>query len=480
MKKICGNRCLTIRTKKEMKKNLFMVAAVALLAFTACNKEEFNVGENAPAGTIEFTASLSDEDASTKTLYDNKKTKWETSDRISINGHEFKVEELLNDGLQAKFVNVKPIQSDFGSPFTAVYPYSADLSISTTTVNNVVVDSYPGLDSKGSNIAMAYIAEGNELSFKNITSMICFSVEMDGVTEVEISSNNGTNITGTAEVVWDNGTPKITNVANGNSTIVVKGNFVKGTSYYVNAIPTTIETGVTVRLNGIIAKSKKTSITLGRSKMMVSKGLKLEESGYDITGEFSDYGPTWSPGKGVKLYKEEGANWYVAKNVSITKGFEGDYAQFKITKGNWDESYGASNFEIGKWWGTANGNAYIMKGTYDIYFNLTSKQILATPVGSKALTVYLSWDNKTYLWFWSEQTEIANNMMSWPGAEGSKETIDNWGYAKWMVVIPAANWGQNMKYIFSNGTDDSKLETPASHKMTNVMFYNGENGEFLR
>ena len=466
-----------------MKKNLFMVAAVALMAFAACNKEEINDGAK-PSYYVEFVAEAANEDAQpdSKTTYDqnNKKTLWENGDAISVNGKRFETNELSEGGLSARFVNTDELEESFGSPFLAAYPYSDELTFNGSTVSGLVIDATPALDSKGSNMAIAYQSEGNTLSFKNITSMIRFSVAMDGVTEVEISSNNGSPIAGTIEVDWNNGVPSIKNISNGSESITVTGNFVKGTKYYVNVIPTTIETGVTIRLNGIIAKSKKTSVTLGRSKMMVSEGLALDESGWDITGDFNDYGSTWSPGDGVKLYKEEDASWYVAKNVSMTNGFTGDYAQFKITKGNWDESYGADNFQVSKWWNSSNGNAYIPSGKYDIYFNESTKKILALPTGSKTLTVYLSWNNRPNLWYWSDNAQIASDLgFEWPGISGTNETIEGWGYKKWMAIIPYGKWGQNMKFIFCND-DSDKLEPSDFHKMSNVMFYNGENGEFLK
>ena len=51
-----GNRCLTIKTKKIMKKNLFMVAAVALMAMVSCNKEEINGLQGGEPSSITFTA----------------------------------------------------------------------------------------------------------------------------------------------------------------------------------------------------------------------------------------------------------------------------------------------------------------------------------------------------------------------------------------------------------------------------------------
>jgi hypothetical protein len=84
-----------------MKKNLFMVAAVAFMALISCNKENINretesytpeVAE--PSYYVEFTADAANEPAAVpaavqvKTTYDqtNKKTLWKSDDLISVNG----------------------------------------------------------------------------------------------------------------------------------------------------------------------------------------------------------------------------------------------------------------------------------------------------------------------------------------------------------------------------------------------------------
>ena len=111
-----------------MKKNLFMVAAVALMAMVSCNKEEINNGgvETTPEPTVivEFEAGF---EVETKTALnaEGTKTVWTLEDRISINGQEFKVSEIKEDG-KAIFVNVADLPADFGAPFTAIYPYGSD------------------------------------------------------------------------------------------------------------------------------------------------------------------------------------------------------------------------------------------------------------------------------------------------------------------------------------------------------------------
>ena len=137
MRRTFGNRCLTIKTKKEMKKNLFMVAAVALMASVSCNKEEVTNGATEqpqpqePSVVVEFTASLGDE--ATKTTLNEGKTLWLESDKISINGQVFKVKELVDGGASATFVNESELPAGFAAPYTALYPANVTEVPSTQT-----------------------------------------------------------------------------------------------------------------------------------------------------------------------------------------------------------------------------------------------------------------------------------------------------------------------------------------------------------
>lgn len=149
-----------------MKKNLFVVAAVALMAFTACNKEEFNASVDAQAGTVEFVAGF---DVDTKTALDDTKTKtlWAENDEISINGFVFKVSELIDGGTSAKFVNEEDLK-DFGAPFTACYPANV------TEIPAVQYAFADNFDPKAV-VEKAYSDDYN-LSFQNVASLLKFRV----------------------------------------------------------------------------------------------------------------------------------------------------------------------------------------------------------------------------------------------------------------------------------------------------------------
>jgi len=213
-----------------MKKNLFMVAAVALMALTACNKEEVAGGNQdvqpvAPTAVVEFTASFSE----TKTALnaEGKKTLWVETDRIDINGQEFKIKELVDGGLAAKFENVNELPANFAAPFTAKYPYGVEEVPATQT-------AYAGTFDPAAVLEIA-TSDNHSLSFTNVTSLLKFQVPAACQT-VTISSDDV--------------------LAGSNAkTVTVNGSFEAGKTYYAAVLPGT-KANFVVRIDGRTSKSK--------------------------------------------------------------------------------------------------------------------------------------------------------------------------------------------------------------------------------
>lgn len=357
-----NNRCITIKTKKGMKKILFLVAAVASIMLTACVKEEYNVSENAPVGTIEFTASF---DAETKTTLNNGKTEWLKGDEISINGVKFTANEA---GASVKFTNKETPQGEFKAPFTAVYPYSKELP-ATQTVKN-------GTFANESVVSVAYI-EGNDennLTFKHVSSVIKFQVANDVASDIvfESSQNLAGKLTVNADATYtvaSAGSKKITVKAEG-------GTFKKGETYYVSVLPTSGTTKVdfSVKVEGVAVKSGKASFlrnTIVDAKSIEVKYMYLKPNSnwMSDSARFAMY--TWgSPAgdvwvnmievdgnvyRGVVPYNAEGFK-YVRMNPATTEnnwntgvkwnetsnlGVPKNNDLYTITEGAWDNGSGS-------------------------------------------------------------------------------------------------------------------------------------------
>ena len=280
--------------KKEMKKNLFMVAAVALMAMISCNKEEMNnIGEPqtpevvAPSYYVEFTADLgADEEtvapipqsAATKTTYDatNKKTKWVAGDLIAVNGKKFEIKEVLDGGLSARFVNAEELGEEFNPPYTAVYPYDATAGQAVVPSTQTVSD---GTFADEAVVAVGYSADDNVLSFKHVCSVIKFTVSTSGLTELEFSSE--ADLAGTINVNANAGADPTYSVKSGSKTITVKpssGTFSTTATYYVSVLPTLgaddAKQKFEIKSEGVVVKSGNVHFT--RNKVMNAKAIEVK------------------------------------------------------------------------------------------------------------------------------------------------------------------------------------------------------------
>lgn len=331
-----ANRCLTIKTKNEMKKNLFMVAAVALMALVSCNKEEINNNvveqpQEEPTVIVEFEAGF---DVETKTALDadGKKTVWKSDDRISINGQEFTVSEIKEDG-KAIFVNVSKLPEDFAAPFTAIYPYGSDGSVPAN--QDAVAGNF---DPKA--VIEKATSDNYSLSFKNETSLLKFQVEAacDAVT---LSSDD--------------------DLATGSKTVTINGDFKTGETYYVAVLPGTKKNFV-VRIDGYLSKNA-ASVTINRSTIVNMKTLPAAEaSAWGIVGAVND----WSTDSPLTMYKD-------LNDCVLIRNFSG--GAFKFVKNNtWDISRGirsrdASSPAKGTWNLCGTKDISLSNGAYDVYFN---------------------------------------------------------------------------------------------------------------
>ena len=234
-----------------MKKNLFMVAAVVLMALVSCNKEELGNNSNG----VVFVAEL-EQDASTKTtLGADRKANWEVNDAIKINGTVFTANEV---GPESSFTTTAENFDVTATTFRAVYPASSYIS-------TAAVDIPANQDGKFASASIA-VAESSDqyLKFQNLSSILKFQVPV-ACNEVKIESS--ASLAGRITVNYSDGvmTPDYARVTQPNTTIKVTGSFVPETDYYVAVKPATHT--LTVSIDGKVSKASTKSVTLDRSKI---------------------------------------------------------------------------------------------------------------------------------------------------------------------------------------------------------------------
>ena len=317
-----------------MKKNLFMVAAVALMALVSCNKEEINNGgvevTPEPSAVVEFEAGF---DVETKTALDaeNKKTLWVKTDAISINDQKFVIKEILEDG-KAIFVNEAALPSDFAAPFTAIYPYGSNGVPATQTAYANNFDPAAVIEKATSN--------DYTLNFKNETSLLKFQVPA-ACKSVSISATES--------------------LAEGANTVTISGDMVAETDYYVAVLPGD-KTNFVVRIDGYLSKNA-ASVKINPSTIANMKTLPAAEaSTWGIVGAANE----WSTDSPLTMYKD-------LNDCVLIRNFSG--GAFKFVKNNtWDISRGirsrdASSPAKGKWNLCGTKDISLSNGAYDVYFN---------------------------------------------------------------------------------------------------------------
>ena len=243
-------------------KNIYSFAlAAAMMATLSCAHEEFD--DHAADGTaVTFSAVYATEEATKAELgkgdNDKPQTMWTKGDEITVhNGHKSYV-FTTDVKSSAKSAEFKYKGNDFSAEdgVIAVYPAgisSADPAKMTASVNipSKQTATAGSFDPKAA-IAVAY-STNNELGFRNVTSMLKFTVGNTGIKRVIFEGIDGEVVSGQTDVTL-NGSDIAAVTANTSATdktVVLTTNetFALGTSYYMNILPQNFTKGFRVYLS---------------------------------------------------------------------------------------------------------------------------------------------------------------------------------------------------------------------------------------
>ena len=296
-----------------MKKNLFMVAAVALVAAVSCNKEGLGDNTQTPSSIV-FTAGI---DTKTVLVPDtdgdatvNHQIHWESGDEIVVDGVTFKT---TDSGAKANFTTESAFTAD--NDYYAIYPASAGTELESVTVP-AAQEVEAGKFNPSAVVSVAK-STTTSLEFKNVTSLLKFQVPAPATT-VTISSSSP--LAGEVSVNYNAGEPTWTAV-NTVNTITVTGSFQTEKDYYVAVLPGA-KTNFEVRIDGYYSKYA-ASVTLERSVVMNMKTLPAPVIRLYIQSEYTHFDmniyawgidgvslPNEWPGKPLKWDAEEGKYYY--------------------------------------------------------------------------------------------------------------------------------------------------------------------------
>lgn len=225
--------------------------ASAILAVVACKKE--NIVENAPADgmkKVTFTADIPDCEFGKASL-DGKVVVWEKGEKVAVydgvNPDANSFEVVSVDGNKA---SISGEIAQTATELTAVYPFSAakgfaEDNVTVNIPNGQVVPEGKFIDPNVL-VSVAKANVGENLAFKNVVSLVKFTVAEEGATSVLFVGNSGEKFFGNATV------DPVTAVATGAGTTRGKVTAAEGTSftkdaaYYAAVYPCEFPAGLNV------------------------------------------------------------------------------------------------------------------------------------------------------------------------------------------------------------------------------------------
>ena len=233
------------------------------------------------ASYMEFTASTGSE---TRTQLTNEnKVEWLAGDEISIfDGEANRRFTTKENGKSVVFGG----KANKASIYYALYPYQEGVTIEGNVIKNVTLPSIQvakaGSFEDKTNISVASATSDLQLAFKNIGSLVKFSMSNNKATDVrsvKLTGNRGEVIAGTLNItVYNNPTATVINPQS-QVTLTAEDGFEKDKDYYFAVLPGLLDEGFSLTFTDNEGKTwQKTytaSATLNRSGILKLNDIEL-------------------------------------------------------------------------------------------------------------------------------------------------------------------------------------------------------------
>lgn len=269
-----------------MKRTMFILSAMTMLAAVSCTKEITNETNGSATGADLYHMTFTANSQQTKAeLVDGKFIHWESGDQINVFDNTETVYdpfETSDNGYQATFSGM----AGKAEGYYALYPYQSDAFMTEGAINATFPSEQTAV--AGSFDPEAFIAvaqsdnEGN-FSFKNVAALVQFTMpEGENATSATLTANaDNEKLCGPVKITFDEeGNPSAT--ANGTMTnaVTLKGNLVAGETYYFVVRPgIAFNNGLTISIDGkkYRASSVKPEKTLIRNSVMSLPAFTFKE-----------------------------------------------------------------------------------------------------------------------------------------------------------------------------------------------------------
>lgn len=264
-----------------MKTNRMILMLAVAAAVAACNQAEIDAPSE--LNDNQFTASVP---VTKVSMNEDFSLFWEEGDEVSVFAPDGSNNLFTSDAQTGAATTVLHGGADFvvdpAQTYYAIYPYSADNTISEGKITTVIpVVQTPKVGTFPVNHAVA-VSSGKNLAFCNVCGLIGFEITRDDIVSVTLkSAGEQEYLTGKVEITCQT-EPSYT-VLDGHTevTLVTQDKFVTG-KYYVAVLPQTF-TGMTVTMykkDGTVASRTNTAgFTLERSKRVMTGAVDGGEFG---------------------------------------------------------------------------------------------------------------------------------------------------------------------------------------------------------
>lgn len=434
--------------ERNMKRIYFLIALLVIA--TSCQVDNIIPDSgNSDKGIMEFEAHAAD----TRSVLNDMTPEWSKNETIYVFNNATKEIFTGQNTVQTASTKFKGAALD-GKAFIAVSPSTAvgtsalaDVAKKTVTAitipteQNAIIGTY---DPRAF-VAVAY-TEDDVLRFDSAVSLLKFKMGSDNVTEVTFAGWNGENLSGTGNVSYNSeGMPE---VAVNTTYVKLKGQFKKGSIYYVAVAPNTFSKGLICEFGLEKVRVTESSIVL-KPNQITDLG-EISFSNKYLKGGFDGWG------NGVRMCKV--GDWYAAYSVQVMNTKSGSDEGFKFVDGTawiggksnislYDEyATGSNNITIS---GDKN-NAQFKETWFDVFYNPTTKKYKVRAANERetrdvTLTIKNSknWSKLyVYSWYWTgSKDEYLYG--SWPGQDITT--------AK-KIIVPKKYFGKQIYFIVNNNS----------------------------
>ena len=254
-----------------------MMAFAAIVSFASCSSEDNNttIENESAVKVMTFTATQEGNEASTRAILSGTNIHWESDDNISLLYSSENKQFTLTDGAESTSGKFSGEALESG-PYTAVYPYQPNASLSGDDVTNVTLPAtQTATDNSFDKNAALMMAQSNSttLNFKNVVGYVKVKPNFD-CKRIDLKAfDNSAVLAGTGTVSYNGGEPTL-NLSKAeikDYAITLQGEIKADNYYYIAVPPVTLKAGWTIKFtasDGTVYSRKGTKdITFTRNKV---------------------------------------------------------------------------------------------------------------------------------------------------------------------------------------------------------------------